>query len=108
MTDVEQKSVELKQNLNNLADMVNDSGITIAMQHLKNAMRRWGDAHRCLVAEQEQANRRRDQPNDRTWAVFTEDRELLRRSIGDLRGIAMELDLDMGRVSEDATLREAS
>ena len=58
MTDVEQKSVELKQNLNNLADMVNDSDNTAAAQDLKTTMKRWEDTRRFLVAEREYTNKR--------------------------------------------------
>jgi hypothetical protein len=104
LTNAEQKSVELKQSLNNLVDMVNDSGDTVAAQDLKNAMRRWGDIHRCLVAERESASKRWDRQNDRTWDIFKEDRELIRGSIVDLKNIAMELGLNMDRVSEDVSL----
>ena len=58
MTDVEQKSVELKQNLNNLADMVNDSDNTAVAQDLKTTMKRWEDTRRFLAAEREHTNKR--------------------------------------------------
>ena len=104
LTNTEQKSVELKHSLNKLVDMVDESGNTIAAQDLKNAMRHWGDIHRCLVAERESASKRWGRQNGRTWDIFKEDRELIRGSIIDLKDIAVELGLDMNRISEDASL----
>jgi hypothetical protein len=84
LTDAEQLSVVLKQQLNSLVDMVNESGNSAAAQDLKSAMRCWGGIHRCLAAERKIAISRRDKQNDCAWGIFKEDRALIREQILDL------------------------
>lgn len=99
----QQKSVDLKQCLNDLVDMVNEFENKAAVQDLKNAMRRWGDIHRCLVAGLESANKFWEAQDDRTWDIFAEDREFTRKRIRDLRNIAAELRLNMMQINADST-----
>ncbi|KAF3038708.1 hypothetical protein E8E11_000361 [Didymella keratinophila] len=88
LADAERSSVVLKQALNNLVDMVIESGNSAATQDLNSAMRCWGGIHR---------------QNDRLRDFFEDDRALVREQILDLRNIAEELGLDMKRVSEDGS-----
>lgn len=99
----EQDSLALKQSLNNLVDMVNMTGYSVASQDLKNAMRRWGDIHRCLATERTSVTQRWDRQNNRTWEVFKQDREIVRSQIASSRQLAVELELDLSRIDEDAS-----
>lgn len=103
LADAERSSVVLKQALNNLVDMVIESGNSAATQDLNSAMRCWGGIHRCFEGERNNASSRRDRQNDRLRDFFEDDRALVREQILDLRNIAEELGLDMKRVSEDGS-----
>src|SRR5690242_2027933 len=101
----QKKSVDLKHCSNDLVDMVNKSVNKAAAQNPRDAMRRWGDIDRCLIAGIESASKCWEAQNDRTWETFAEDRKFTRKRIGDLRNIAAELGLDMRQINADSTRR---
>ena len=83
-------STELKQILNNLADMINSSGNSASVQDLRNTMRAWGNIHRCLVTEKENARKRWGKHYECTTMTL-EYLALLRGDIVRLQNVSAEL-----------------
>jgi hypothetical protein len=97
----ELNSTGLKQSLNNLADIINSSGNSTVAQDLRNAMRAWGDIHRCLVNETESARKRWGEHYECT--IMTLDYlALLREDIDSLQDVSAEL---RKRIGEHADQR---
>ena len=60
LSDAVRESLDIKQALNNLVDMVNDSSNSAGAQDLNTAMRSWGVVYRSLALQREKASNRRD------------------------------------------------
>lgn len=88
--NAEQHSTELKRSLNNLVDMTISSENYTVAQDLRDAMKRWGNIHRCLATERKSARMRYDKHYEYTIMAL-EYLALLRGGISNLQDVSAEL-----------------
>jgi hypothetical protein len=97
--DAEKHSTELKRSLNNLADMTVSSEDYTVAHDLRDAMKRWGDIHMCLLTEKESARKRHDKRSECTIMTL-EYLALFREDIARLQDVSAELREHTGEGSD--------
>lgn len=108
MTEAEADSAKMKRHLNKLADILELSGDEAALEEAKCAMKSWGEMHRRLMKERENAEKRWKRQDKRAWSKFFNDRDDLREQILALWGLAKALELDWDEILDDASRRETN